>query len=458
MKDVKFISPFKRLCVTVGNLPTAYIESMSYYEALTYFMKFLENTVIPAINSDGEAITELQEKYIELKEYVDNYFENLDIQTEIDNKLDEMADNGTLAEIIEDYATIPELTTEIENAQSDIADLQKGLLNDEIVIVGDSYLAGQSLTNPATENFGYLLMQKLGMNSSNFHIWAEGGSSFTNPGNQGHTWKTLVESKLSTVTTTNITKVILAGGYNDITALSEATINTAMSECIAYCKTSFPNAKIYLYLIGNNGANSSNGANARSLLKNRIYNVYSKCYNYGAIFLDKGQLTIQNYNLYENNSTAVHPNANGHQAIANLLYQELMNGSCDYTINIEPYNGTLPDDFTGTIIFAEKLINNKVELMFYTSLVGEISTNEVDLDLGEQALTLIKYNSIASGNSSSTGLIRIGNSITNIYHTTPAKFYVDSDNKLHLQFQNDYENIDKIISNWNSFDFDVNKI
>ena len=29
--EIKFISPFKRLCVTIGNLPTAYMESMSYY-------------------------------------------------------------------------------------------------------------------------------------------------------------------------------------------------------------------------------------------------------------------------------------------------------------------------------------------------------------------------------------------------------------------------------------------
>ena len=99
----KIISPFKCLCVTIGNLPTAYIESMSYYEALTYMMKYIERTIIPSVNGNTEAIGELQTAYITLKDYVDNYFENLDVQTEINNKLDEMAESGELSEIIAQY-------------------------------------------------------------------------------------------------------------------------------------------------------------------------------------------------------------------------------------------------------------------------------------------------------------------------------------------------------------------
>lgn len=94
--EIKFIKPFKRLCVTVGNLPTSYIESMSYYECLTYFMKFLENQVIPAINVNAEVVKELQD-------FVANYFDNLDVQEEINNKLDDMAESGQLAEIIGEY-------------------------------------------------------------------------------------------------------------------------------------------------------------------------------------------------------------------------------------------------------------------------------------------------------------------------------------------------------------------
>ena len=97
-------------------------------------------------------------------------------------------------------------------------DLISNIGNDEIIIVGDSYLEGVGTVTPATDNYGYLLMQKMGMTSSNFHIWAEGGSSFTNQGSQGHNWLQIVEARKNEVTKANITKIILCGGYNDINA------------------------------------------------------------------------------------------------------------------------------------------------------------------------------------------------------------------------------------------------
>ena len=103
---VTILPPFKRFCMTIGELPTSYIDSMTYYESLVWLCNYLSQTVIPAVNNNGEAVTELQEKYIELKDYVDNYFENLDIQTEIDNKLDDMAESGELAEIIAAYLEV----------------------------------------------------------------------------------------------------------------------------------------------------------------------------------------------------------------------------------------------------------------------------------------------------------------------------------------------------------------
>ena len=83
-------TPFKHFITTIGALPTSFTDSMSYYELLAWFCNYLQNTVIPAINNNGEAVEELQEKYIELKTFVDEYFDNLDVQQEINNKLDEM--------------------------------------------------------------------------------------------------------------------------------------------------------------------------------------------------------------------------------------------------------------------------------------------------------------------------------------------------------------------------------
>ena len=104
--NVKTLTPFRRFCMTIGELPTSYIETMSYYEMLMWFTKYLSDTVIPAINNNADAVTELQNLFKELQEYVNDYFDNLDIQTEVDNKLDEMAESGELAEIIAQYLEV----------------------------------------------------------------------------------------------------------------------------------------------------------------------------------------------------------------------------------------------------------------------------------------------------------------------------------------------------------------
>lgn len=110
MNNVEKISPFKNFCVTIGNLPTSYLESMSYYEMLCWFCKYLENTINPAINNNAEALEELQS-------YVANYFDTLDVSEEINDKLDEMVENGTMAEIInqEIFTTLSNRVTTVEN-------------------------------------------------------------------------------------------------------------------------------------------------------------------------------------------------------------------------------------------------------------------------------------------------------------------------------------------------------
>ena len=104
--DVKTLNPFRRFIYTIGALPSSYLISMTYEEQLVWFCNYLEKTVIPTINNNGLAVEELQAKYIELKSYVNNYFENLDVQEEINNKLDDMAESGELADIIAQYLSL----------------------------------------------------------------------------------------------------------------------------------------------------------------------------------------------------------------------------------------------------------------------------------------------------------------------------------------------------------------
>lgn len=94
---------FPNFITSLGIIPTSYKDSMSYYECLAWLCKFLQETVIPTVNQNGLAVEELQRLYVQLNEYVTNYFTNLDVQEEINNKLDDMVEQGTLQEIIATY-------------------------------------------------------------------------------------------------------------------------------------------------------------------------------------------------------------------------------------------------------------------------------------------------------------------------------------------------------------------
>ena len=105
MKEVERLplKDFTRYCMSIAQVPSSYLSGLTMEEQLLWLCSFLTNEVIPTVNNNGEAVEELQQLYIQLKDYVDNYFDNLDIQEEVNTKLEEMAQSGELAELIAQY-------------------------------------------------------------------------------------------------------------------------------------------------------------------------------------------------------------------------------------------------------------------------------------------------------------------------------------------------------------------
>lgn len=454
LKPIINLNPFARFCCTIGNLPSSYMSSLTYEEQLMWFCDYLQNTVIPAVNNNAECVKELQELYVKLKNYVDNYFKNLDVQNEINNKLDAMAQSGELDQIVGKYIT-KDIQPQIDIIKNEITKIK----NREIILIGDSYLAGQSLDNPTTENYGFLLMQKLGFSSDKFHIWAEGGSSFVTSGNQNHTWQTLLQSKLNTITPNNITEIYFIGGYNDVTASNPSQIENAMKNCINYAKSVLPNAKVFICLIANNGSTLEPHIANRNLLKNRIYNVYKDCTKYNAIFIPKGQLPLQDYTLFEDNPTAVHPNKQGHINLANWLYELIEFGDSDFSNIHNAVNGTLPETLgTGQFIFREEVRNNNVNFYPYglITLNNPLVNNHGDIDFGEQPLlNFMRYIKTDNGNnqSSFTNIQGIINTISNEVIPINVNFRINPSGHLVMSYYiNDTsQSVKKIIFNWEKF-------
>mgnify|MGYP002511039695 CR=1 FL=1 len=102
--DIKFkrLTPFKR-CV-LQNFPfiEADFDALTNYGLLCKIVEYL-NRVIASQNEVQGVTEEIVAAFNNLYDYVHDYFENLDVQEEINNKLDEMAEDGILADIISQY-------------------------------------------------------------------------------------------------------------------------------------------------------------------------------------------------------------------------------------------------------------------------------------------------------------------------------------------------------------------
>lgn len=100
--NYKKLTPFKWF--VLENFP--FIEED--FDAITNWQLFCKlgneiNKIINSENTLGIQVENVSNAFNTLENYVANYFENLNVQDEINNKLDEMAESGELTDIIAQY-------------------------------------------------------------------------------------------------------------------------------------------------------------------------------------------------------------------------------------------------------------------------------------------------------------------------------------------------------------------
>ena len=114
------LTPFKWF--VLENFP--FIEAD--FDALTEWQLFCKlgkeiNKIINSENTLGTQMENVTNAFIDLQNYINNYFDNLDVQEEINTKLNEMVEDGTLAEII-NQDIFNELNTKINNIEKQLTD------------------------------------------------------------------------------------------------------------------------------------------------------------------------------------------------------------------------------------------------------------------------------------------------------------------------------------------------
>lgn len=78
-KEIIKIEPLKRFCMTIGNIPSSYVDSLSYEEQIMWISNYLETVIIKAINNNADILIELkyivdhfESQYDELNDKINN--------------------------------------------------------------------------------------------------------------------------------------------------------------------------------------------------------------------------------------------------------------------------------------------------------------------------------------------------------------------------------------------------
>ena len=126
-KDYKVLTPFKGWVLENFPFIEANFDAITNYELYCKIVEYLNN-VIYNQNQVQDLGTELVNGYNDVVDYVNNYFDNLDVQEEINVKLDLMAEDGTLTNLIKGYIDplIAEQNERIDDFETEIRNIASG--------------------------------------------------------------------------------------------------------------------------------------------------------------------------------------------------------------------------------------------------------------------------------------------------------------------------------------------
>ena len=322
-------------------------DTLKNYELMCKIVEYIKKNIVPTVDEHTEQIDNLL-----------NWFDNLDVQEEIDNKLDEMAESGELAEIIN------------EQLFSGLNDRLSLLENERILCIGDSYGVGTT-AGGTIEGWCDRLKTIRNLSSNNFIKLVEGSSGFTATGLQGHTFQTLLESNISNITNKDtITKVIVCGGHND-TDTTGQVLNSTINYFISYCKTQFPNAKVYVGMIGNNSNKTTAGQDIRNALYDYVIRSYQNSVRYGGIYLSGIENIMHDYKEFMSED-GIHPNSTGYNFIASYISNCLDGSYADFTGNV--ISDTFTAENSSSTFNIKSRIVNDVQTFFFNTITIRYDT------------------------------------------------------------------------------------
>lgn len=333
---------------------------------LNEFNKLLEQWQAMQKNFDN-----LQDAFNDLKSYVQDYFKNLDVQDEINNKLDSLVANGYFDTFLNDYF--------------------KNLKKRVFILIGDSY--GE---NPYEYKGGWTTPFKnfSGLTEGvNCFTNCVGGTGFAKTGNTGKTFLDLLKDiNLGTVNAEDVTDILVCGGCNDVNTIYN-DLNTAILSFRNYCKQHFINANINISMIGIFKASGK-----RKLLLSTVLRSYQLAVNYGMRYIDS-TCCLHRYDFI--GEDGIHPTSAGCINIGRNLCNALFIGQGVQLINYneEPLSGGDNITYSG---------NNKIYgfsnngVIYFGMIKNTVLTFDTTISISNNSNIIIgnlKYSTLLENNN-----------------------------------------------------------
>ena len=213
----------------------------------------------------------------------------------------------------------------------------------KVLFIGDSYLDGWNGAANVKDYSGY--MNDI-LNFSAYYKQAQGGGGFSTAA--GVHFLTLAQTFKNNHTAdvcNSLTDIFILAGYNDLSATEEDIIEGAygIDATVTYLKSNFPNASITIGVIARAlYTNAMTFANFRKLVtayrKGALFN--------GIHYLDKCELILHDYTLFNNGYDRIHPSSEGYRQLGRMLAALVNNGDFKYIFETLPSFGTINMDYT----------------------------------------------------------------------------------------------------------------
>ena len=238
---------------------------------------------------------------------------------------------------------------DIENLKQNemIEDL---IYNRTTVFMSDSYGEGQSVPTWVTGWTEYA-RQALEIPNDQYYNFSESGAGFLQTGGQGHTFLTLLQSKINQVADkSKVRRLVLCGGGNDARYCvdhnynSTSQMDSAIETFVNYARQQFPNAKIYFGMI-TNLASTYEQSQRDYKARNRfqvIIRAYKNAIQYNVGYLNGVENIMKDYSYFS--ADLVHPTQDGYIKLGREIAQAIKTGCVQYKNKFEEDTFT-PNDF-----------------------------------------------------------------------------------------------------------------